>query len=156
MSSAMQELTKEKFARLSAEQFGGNSTLFENAKLIALSQSLVEAMKIQTGKQALALLSCSGRILEDLEVSCLLYILLTLQLAQQSGFNVQVILREWHTFPISGEWRGFVRNKNLTALSQYFDTCYFEDVNQRKSQIIQAIVALFHKVALSFCAFHQL
>lgn len=36
---------------------------------------------------------------------------------------------EKEDIPIEGEFRGFVYNKNLTALSQYYADCFFEGEN---------------------------
>ena len=45
--------------------------------------------------------------------------------------------------PICYEFRGFVHNKKLTALSQYFDSVYFPQVVSCSAQIVERIQQFF-------------
>jgi hypothetical protein len=70
-----------------------------------------------------------------------------LELSLKSKEKIQVIIREWKDIKISHEFRGFVFNKKLTGLSQYFDICYFENINKNKIEILDRIQKFYDKIS---------
>ncbi|KAL6066399.1 hypothetical protein QOT17_009587 [Balamuthia mandrillaris] len=111
----------------------------DNAKVCALYEAHLSALKVFSGKEALELLSSSGRIQQDIQL---------LLDTKHNDFDLQVIVREWVNIPISNEFRGFVYENRLTAVTQYFDMCYFPELNQhetRRAQVLQQLEKTFTK-----------
>jgi len=100
----------------------------DNTKLHALYITGTEALRIQTGSQAIDLLINSNRIQDDLE-----HFLKT----PHDTFNV--VVREFANFEVELEFRGFVYGQKLTAITQYNQFCYFPRVVKYKSHILQVM-----------------
>ena len=48
-------------------------------------------------------------------------------------WNLQLVIRAFSMIPLEGEFRGFVFQKQLNAVTQYYTDCYFEPLaNQAK------------------------
>eukprot|EP00475_Leptophrys_vorax_P041110 TRINITY_DN7730_c0_g1_i10.p1 TRINITY_DN7730_c0_g1~~TRINITY_DN7730_c0_g1_i10.p1 ORF type:complete len:110 (+),score=35.32 TRINITY_DN7730_c0_g1_i10:99-428(+) len=64
-------------------------------------------------------------------------------------FKSKVILREWDDsvpeFP-GAEFRGFVHEKKLNAVTQYFNMVYFPDVSSNKDVLARRILDFFEIV----------
>ncbi|KAG2383672.1 hypothetical protein C9374_004343 [Naegleria lovaniensis] len=52
--------------------------------------------------------------------------------------------KEWVEIPVEHEFRSFVKNGKLTAISQYFDTCYFPELVQHSSEIKEKLIEFFN------------
>jgi len=100
----------------------------DNTKLHALYITGTEALRIQTGAQAIDLLINSNRIQEDLE---------NYMSHPEQDFNV--VVREFATFEVELEFRGFVYGKVLTAITQYNQFCYFPRVIKHKEMLLQVM-----------------
>jgi len=66
-----------------------------------------------------------------------------MSLKDEGKFDIEVVVREWMDIPISNEFRGFVNNKQLNGLSQYFDMCYFKELHEDKEAIAHRIHEFF-------------
>lgn len=69
---------------------------------------------MKTPKQAIDSFVCSERILQDMNVA----------LDRLDRFDENVIVRRWVMLDVDMEFRGFVCNGKLTALSQYNHVFY--------------------------------
>ncbi|KNC49023.1 uncharacterized protein AMSG_04766 [Thecamonas trahens ATCC 50062] len=85
----------------------------DNAIVAALLQGAVTSMKVTSGAAALALLAASERIAEDIQLE------LDVASARTGDFSMGVIVREFVPMQAHLEFRGFVVDGHLTALSQY-------------------------------------
>eukprot|EP00005_Dracoamoeba_jomungandri_P004086 CAMPEP_0174251732 /NCGR_PEP_ID=MMETSP0439-20130205/1466_1 /TAXON_ID=0 /ORGANISM="Stereomyxa ramosa, Strain Chinc5" /LENGTH=321 /DNA_ID=CAMNT_0015332129 /DNA_START=15 /DNA_END=976 /DNA_ORIENTATION=- len=108
----------------------------ENSRLIALIKSSINSLKVFSGKEALDLIIASERSYEDL----------VLALDFPESWDMKVIIREWVSIDPSMEFRGFVCDKKLTALSQYFYLAFFEHLPDLKDKVLKLIQELFDKV----------
>eukprot|EP01112_Ceratiomyxa_fruticulosa_P008077 TRINITY_DN2094_c0_g1_i2.p1 TRINITY_DN2094_c0_g1~~TRINITY_DN2094_c0_g1_i2.p1 ORF type:complete len:239 (-),score=50.86 TRINITY_DN2094_c0_g1_i2:264-980(-) len=89
--------------------------------IIAITKAITKLLKARNGSEAVDLLVRSQRrILVDL----------TLQLLQQSEaeFHENIILRKFVELRPEFEFRGFVCNGKLTALSQYNSLCFVPEL----------------------------
>jgi len=143
-SPEMQKIYKNLINQIDREVTGDNLL---NLKVVALFQSHLEALQMVSGKQALELLLRSQRIYEDLKLGIKKYEQDIKN--KETTFDIQIIVRQWVTVPISGEFRGFVYAKELTALSQYFDSCYFPELIKNESKILSRIQEFFTKIKAS-------
>jgi len=109
----------------------------DNIKLISLYEAHLHALKVNTAKEGLELFTQSDRICQDLTLAIEDFN------KKKSDFNIQLIVRKWVDIPISSEFRGFVKNNRLTALSQYYDVCYFPELVQNKDSIEREVKDVF-------------
>jgi len=84
---------------------------------LALLKASLGGMKVYNGKEALSLLCSSERIYEDLVAEF-----------EKKEFHQLLIIRDWVDIPVEHEYRGFVHNKRLNAISQYYHTIFFPDL----------------------------
>jgi hypothetical protein len=55
--------------------------------------------------------------------------------------SAQLIVREYRPFNVELEFRGFIANKKLTALTQYNEYCYFPNLVYKKNCALLAFAA---------------
>lgn len=108
-----------------------------NQELIIFTETMTQALQVTSGKAAIDLLANSERILTDLNRA----------LDFPNLWDMKLIVRLFQPIPYSMEFRGFVHNKKLTALSQYDPYICFEELNSSKTQrrIIRKIETFFNE-----------
>ncbi|RUS21727.1 hypothetical protein BC937DRAFT_91699 [Endogone sp. FLAS-F59071] len=121
----------------------GDSHLDENAKITALLQAGRDCLKIITAKEAMTLLTNSERVFGDIES-----ILEEQPETTTTSFDCFIVLRKWEYIPIEYEFRCFVNEGKMNAISQYDSIVFFESYSLflsslplLKSQIRSAITA---------------
>lgn len=113
---------------------------------LAVIHALNAALKITSGKHALEMLTTSERIYTDLFRSLLF---LDEKLKKQKNAEMprqQIIVRKYYETKPEFEFRAFVVNGKMTALTQYFSSVYVEEVKIQKSQIEKQIRTCFEQV----------
>ncbi|KAJ3440915.1 cell division cycle protein 123 [Anaeramoeba flamelloides] len=105
----------------------------ENLKLMAIVQTSKDSMKVRNAEEAIHLLTHSKRILMDL----------TIALKQEQEVIENFVFREWQEIDVDMEFRGFVYNSNLNAVSQYFQ--YFSSplLVEKKEEVSEKILDFF-------------
>jgi len=91
-------------------------------------------MAVKNGEEALALLLHSSRVNTDISR--------TLDHSEH-GFKMYLLLRKFCPIEPSMEFRGFVYNNKLTAVSQYYDSCFFQELVENKIQLKKKNSGLF-------------
>jgi len=61
-------------------------------------------------------------------------------------YEMNIIIREWNYIDPSMEFRAFVHDGKLTAVSQYITVCYFENLVKHKKEIQQKIGKFFEEI----------
>ena len=102
-----------------------------------------------SGNEAMELLLNSERVYEDLQhglnyVSN--YQKMRNDLPSEKIWNVNIIIRKWSDFDISSEFRVFVYQNEITAITQYFDMLYFPEIVTNKSNIEKKIRKFFSSI----------
>ena len=97
------------------------------AKLFAFYKASTEIMAVSNGQEATDLLRRSDRIQGDLQ-HCL-------DIAEP----MNLIIREFVSFPVKNEFRGFIYKEKLTALTQYNNLAYFPQHLEIKSEMERKI-----------------
>lgn len=97
----------------------------------------IESLKMKSAEQILETFLTSERVCEDD---------LPLALQFPERWSQHIVIRRWVDVPIQYEFRAFVYNNKLTALSQYYNHAYFADIVENKSKILQLVQDLFHSV----------
>eukprot|EP01129_Flabellula_baltica_P016295 TRINITY_DN8611_c0_g1_i1.p1 TRINITY_DN8611_c0_g1~~TRINITY_DN8611_c0_g1_i1.p1 ORF type:complete len:201 (+),score=46.50 TRINITY_DN8611_c0_g1_i1:519-1121(+) len=105
--------------------------------MIHLTIGCNRAMRVLSGKEALDLLCKSERVYTDLNKSQQIY---------DEGDTIDLIVRQYREIPVQYEFRGFVCKNNLNALSQYFQYCYFEELQDEKDSLESKIVAFWESI----------
>eukprot|EP01090_Pellita_catalonica_P000119 TRINITY_DN10087_c0_g1_i1.p1 TRINITY_DN10087_c0_g1~~TRINITY_DN10087_c0_g1_i1.p1 ORF type:complete len:365 (-),score=63.79 TRINITY_DN10087_c0_g1_i1:6-1100(-) len=132
-------VTSDKMQKIYQEGLAAKINHSENDKICGLYAAHLKALNVSSGKEAIDLFLKSSRIKTDLEIA------LKAAAGDESKFEIQVIIREWKEILIQHEFRGFVTNNKLNALSQYFDVCYFPDLVRDKADIAEKIQTFFTK-----------
>uniref|UniRef100_A0A7S2TRW3 Cell division cycle protein 123 n=1 Tax=Lotharella oceanica TaxID=641309 RepID=A0A7S2TRW3_9EUKA len=97
------------------------------------------ALKLQKGQEALELFVRSFRIPEDLR---------TMMQHGEKHFDGKLVLRKWDDWAVDhpeAEFRCFVHKGKLTAATQYFTSCFFPEVYQRRKAIAEQIQRFFNE-----------
>lgn len=77
----------------------------------------------------------SARVRQDLERSL-----------KSESFDLQIVCREFVELPLHSEFRGFVFEKRLVAVSQYFWFNYFPELVQKHNIYLDRMVDFFEMV----------
>eukprot|EP00698_Gefionella_okellyi_P003035 TRINITY_DN12856_c0_g1_i1.p1 TRINITY_DN12856_c0_g1~~TRINITY_DN12856_c0_g1_i1.p1 ORF type:complete len:396 (+),score=81.96 TRINITY_DN12856_c0_g1_i1:27-1190(+) len=115
----------------------------QNAEFAAFFRAQLHSLRVHTGAEAVVLLGHSERVFIDLTR--------TLKLREQvygTTIPVNLVVREWTTLDLNYEFRGFVYNRKLTALTQYFDMCYFDDIANDAATIADRVRQYFEREVL--------
>jgi hypothetical protein len=107
---------------------GKAEELSDDDRMLALRRSFMRVMKVQTGDEALQIFMNSYRTISDLKRAVDF-------LDQSPSWNMKLIVREFVDMDPAYEFRGFVHNKKLTALSQYFSDSSFSYVTSNTNSI---------------------
>ncbi|KAJ5078546.1 cell division cycle protein [Anaeramoeba ignava] len=108
-----------------------------NQDTIAFVNAKRKCLKVTSGAEALELFRRSSRIREDL--------MRTLEFP--GAFSLAIIIREWVEMDASMEFRGFVFNKKLNALSQYCYLQCFSNLHAEKQDISQRVNDFFLQIS---------
>jgi hypothetical protein len=111
--------------------------LSTNDLAVAIMSTGIEVLKMNSAYEVLSTFLTSDRVCEDD---------LPLALQFPDRWNQHIILRKWVHVPIQFEVRGFVMNKTLTGLTQYFNNAYFPDVLANKEKILRLVLKLFDDI----------
>jgi len=117
-----------------------------NQRLIGLRECFSKVLCASTCDQMLDLLSFSERCVSDLK-----RLIDHKHLLEE--WNLFLVIREFEFIPICNEYRCFVHQSKLTAITQYFPHCYFpKKIKEKKEQIRKMIVDYYNNVFLVECS----
>lgn len=111
--------------------------LTTNDLVVAIMTTGIEVLKMTSASQIIETFLTSDRVCED-------DIPLALQFPDK--WSQHIVIRRWIDVPIQYEFRGFVLNNKLTALSQYYTSAYFPDIIENKEKILKLVLNLFEQV----------
>ncbi len=128
-----------------------------NARLIALVKAATAVMRVHSAADALQMVIASDRIFEDLNMGKLaagdgwagdsadfLCFVDFAAFQNPSRFLQNIIVRQWVNIEVDMEWRGFVFNSTLNALSQYNHVTYFPRLGAMKDSVGARILQFFN------------
>lgn len=128
----MEYLTEE------LDRFGGLAAADPNQKTVAMQRAAGRILRVTDAKQALWLIVNSERTFTDMVHA----------LGHEDGeWTMKIVLRHWMDgVDLANEFRGFVCQGNLTALSQYNDGNYYPELMGKEELIVGKISAYWQKV----------
>lgn len=91
----------------------------------AVVASCSRACLVRTADEAVAMLVRSERVFQDL----------TARLLHEEAFRMCVVVRAWADLEPEMEFRVFVYNARLTAITQYYRACYVASIGERAAEI---------------------
>jgi hypothetical protein len=110
---------------------------YQNELYLEFISSLTQAMKVTNGNEALDLLLNSERVFNDLKRA----------IEFPEFFDVKLILREWNdSIVYQKEFRCFVYQNSLTAISQYDPFFFSEELLNSSKNIKESIKSFFDKM----------
>lgn len=110
----------------------------ENGRLISLMQASTDMLRINDAKSAMESFTNSERILQDMNQALDVY-------AAKGTFNQNILVRRWHNIAVDMEFRGFVKDGRLTALSQYNHMIFSKRLLDNKDEILSLITTFFNE-----------
>ncbi|KAJ5071465.1 cell division cycle protein [Anaeramoeba ignava] len=105
----------------------------ENEKLFALIEASKNCLKVKNADDIIFLVTHSDRIWMDMSIA----------LENIDIFNESFVLRTWFDIDADLEFRGYVFNNNLNALSQYFQYFSSPRLVEQKEEIQKIILNFF-------------
>ncbi|KAL6048172.1 Insulin-degrading enzyme [Balamuthia mandrillaris] len=103
----------------------------EVAQVLALVRVTTSILAVRSGEEALHLLQNSERIFNDLTLGIL---------EEGEDYKVNIILREFD--PLlrpEMEFRAFINDRKMTALTQYNSMCYVPEIVRHKAQLEELV-----------------
>jgi hypothetical protein len=104
-----------------------------NDKLVAMLEAGLEALRYRTPADAVVSLLRSERVMQDMLMA----------LDYPDRFVEHLAVRPWVDLEVDLEFRGFVVDGALTALSQYNHLAFFPRLQGLRSELLNAITAFF-------------
>eukprot|EP00753_Platysulcus_tardus_P008063 PLAT15596.1.p2 GENE.PLAT15596.1~~PLAT15596.1.p2 ORF type:complete len:387 (-),score=136.57 PLAT15596.1:1302-2414(-) len=117
----------------------GESELTPNARMRGYCAASSRLLRVQNAADAMHRIVTSERVFVDLNRATAL---------PREEFSISVVLRAWHS-GVDGEleFRAFVHDGQLTALSQYNHMIYIDGLAARKEELEQRIRGCWEEVA---------
>eukprot|EP00027_Filamoeba_sp_ATCC50430_P014116 CAMPEP_0168574356 /NCGR_PEP_ID=MMETSP0413-20121227/19032_1 /TAXON_ID=136452 /ORGANISM="Filamoeba nolandi, Strain NC-AS-23-1" /LENGTH=380 /DNA_ID=CAMNT_0008607683 /DNA_START=165 /DNA_END=1307 /DNA_ORIENTATION=- len=108
---------------------------YENADSVAFVKASRKCLVVHSGQEAIELFYKSSRIYEDLMKAE----------EHPNKFKLSIIIREWIEMDPALEFRGFVFNHSLNAISQYCYYQFFDFLPKCKDQIQTLLTSFYDK-----------
>eukprot|EP01126_Amoeba_proteus_P022828 TRINITY_DN2299_c0_g1_i10.p1 TRINITY_DN2299_c0_g1~~TRINITY_DN2299_c0_g1_i10.p1 ORF type:complete len:232 (-),score=54.17 TRINITY_DN2299_c0_g1_i10:696-1391(-) len=109
-----------------------------NSQVCALLEAGCEALKTYDSNSLFSTFLISSRVYQDFELALL----------RKERWNQSLVVRKWKPIAVDMEFRGFVKNSRITALSQYNYVAFFPKLVSLKDKIEQMIVSFFYNSCL--------
>jgi hypothetical protein len=124
----------QKFRDVYRELLSKKNPHSENDQVASLIEAAVLLLQTHNAKELVDTFVLSERVYEDLNIA----------LGKSERWDQYFVVRKWYTIHPSMEFRGFVCNGALNALSQYNHLCYYPNVTKNEKGIGAAIVEYFN------------
>jgi hypothetical protein len=128
-------------SKMSSDNPYSAETVAEDLKIFTIASTL--SLKTQSTREGISLLLHSRRVVEDIMVT-------ELNCADpvDANWSMQLVAREWwdDIYP-PYEFRCFVSNNQMTAITQYYSLCYLPEIVLQKALVLDMILtkwALVH------------
>jgi len=109
-----------------------------NSKVIGLLEAGLNALKTYDADSLFSTFLISERVYQDFELA----------LARKERWEQNLAVRKWTPIDVDMEFRGFVKNHKLTAVSQYNYVAFFPRLVVAKDKILSSITKFFYDVCL--------
>jgi hypothetical protein len=109
----------------------GFDQIDNNVLLAALLQSSIDTMLVRNSQEVLNLLVQSDRAYEDLHF----------QVENKQTYEISLVIREWGNMQLHHEFRCFVYQKHISAVSQYTYPCYYPNLAAEMVNLICSFVS---------------
>ena len=121
-----------------AKDKSGKDQLSKNEIVKWIYQAHISSFRLYSGAEVIETLLHSYRVVMDELVLVLEH--------KEKVWKEQIFLRQWWDVPIHFEFRGFIYGNELTALCQYYDGVYYEDVIHQEETIEKLIKDFFEEI----------
>lgn len=112
-----------------------------NDRLKSLLHSATRMLLCEDAKAAISMLTQSERIEQDMRLALEVY-------ERNKSWNEHLVVREWHDIDVGQEWRCFIYNRKVTAITQYNCVPFFADLVENKDYLENTIVKFLNEVVL--------
>jgi len=119
-------------------KFGGIEQASPNEALRSIQSAAGRILRVKTAREALWLIENSERTFGDL--------IHTMEYPIE--WDMKLVIRRWKDgVDVGNEFRGFVCDGKLTALSQYNDMCYYYELDGKEALIVDKIMEFWQRLA---------
>lgn len=101
------------------------------ASKIAFTRANVRCLRVHSAREALGLMLNSNRVHEDLQM------MVKLTTLPDDATITQIVIRKWEHILPEFEFRAFIFNRKLTALTQYYKTTYVPQMGEQREKLEQ-------------------
>jgi len=109
-----------------------------NSKVIGLLEAGLHALKTYDAESLFSTFLISERVFEDFELALL----------RKERWEQNLAVRQWTNIDVDMEFRGFVKNGKLNAISQYNYVAYFPRLKELHEKLTTSITKFFYDVCL--------
>lgn len=106
---------------------------------IAFTRANVRVLRAKSGHEALLFMTNSNRVREDLQALCKLT-----QLSDSETLT-NIVVRKWEEILPEYEFRAFVWNSKITAMTQYYKTTYVPQMVTLKQSLEERMLTFFEE-----------
>eukprot|EP00005_Dracoamoeba_jomungandri_P002517 CAMPEP_0174255558 /NCGR_PEP_ID=MMETSP0439-20130205/4877_1 /TAXON_ID=0 /ORGANISM="Stereomyxa ramosa, Strain Chinc5" /LENGTH=383 /DNA_ID=CAMNT_0015337785 /DNA_START=1 /DNA_END=1152 /DNA_ORIENTATION=- len=131
--SRVKELLKEEIESRKHEDVFSEECFSDDA--IAYWRAISKAQQVFSGSEAIELLVRSNRVQEDL----------TLGMLEHSS-SIPLIIRKWEDISPEYEFRVFVVNQEITAITQYHHLCFVKEIVDNSEYVLSLILDAFSQI----------
>lgn len=126
----------EKLKGLLEAELEGAAAGDEDAEIIAINMACCLACRVTNGAEAMDLLIRSDRVDRHLA---------TRREEEGDELSVNIVIRKWLDFRPELEFRGFVYDRQLTAVTHYYKFCFVREAVEKKEAIAQQIRSFYEE-----------
>jgi hypothetical protein len=139
----------KRLANLKTSQADQEEGVDENTQMIAMSYASMELLRMRSAAQALEIFARSERIWNDmvLALACHDEGAAAAAAAAAGSWEEHAVVRRWVNLEPDMEFRCFVANGNLTAVSQYRHLVYFPRLASNCAAVLSRLVAAFREIS---------
>ena len=105
-----------------------------NQKIIGLLHAGTQMLKCFSARDAFEMLTQSERIEQDMRLALLVF-------DRNGHWDQNLVVREWHDIDVSQEWRCFIKDRKVAAISQYNYLPCFPDLIANRQYLADLLVS---------------
>eukprot|EP01125_Pyxidicula_operculata_P019912 TRINITY_DN7248_c0_g1_i2.p1 TRINITY_DN7248_c0_g1~~TRINITY_DN7248_c0_g1_i2.p1 ORF type:complete len:486 (-),score=80.57 TRINITY_DN7248_c0_g1_i2:136-1593(-) len=127
----------KKLSQLITEELKNVAMGDEPMEIRAINRAVYYACKMTSGEEAMELFKLSDRVAKHLKHR--------LAKTDPKKWNMNIVVREWCDIHPEFEFRMFVYQKNITALTHYYKSLYVEEIATNRIKIQDMIIDYYKK-----------
>jgi len=109
-------------------------------EFVELNRAIYQLCKSQTGDEAMTFFTKSNRSVKHFQSQLK-------QISDETPWKMNIVVREWNEIAPEYEFRAFVYQKRMTAITHYYKFCYVRDVALQKEMYCGLMQDYYNNIA---------